>query len=488
MADGKSAEGIDIAFRCGALPDDTVRLISIDGRERLSRLFEFDLVLSREAGPFSDDELDELLTAPCAIALGPKPGDIVHGLLESIELVDSSRDVAARYIARMVPSVWLLTLSRTCRVFQDQTVPQIVEAILSQYGLSNGDDFEILVDGSISREYVVQYQESDWDFIQRWLEHEGLFYWFEHGEETEKLIISDKNDKATPIEDPDVISYRERNNLGTDQVTLWDWNIRHKRVAARVGLVDYNYRTPHVPLFATEVVDDKRGFGSLITYGDHFKDNDAGKVLATRRAERIRSERVVLSGRTDCARFRVGHVFETENHQDPAHDKKYLILGLEHHVGLDADTQGSLRYTARFEAIPFDVQYRPERITPWPRCYGILHAHVEADGAGDYAQLDELGRYKVRLPFDKSDAKGAKASRWIRCAQHFSGAAHGSHFPLRKGAEVLLAHIDGDVDRPIIIGTVPNPHTLSPTTSANATQSVIQTASGIRIELEDLQS
>ena len=146
------------------------------------------------------------------------------------------------------------------------------------------------------------------------------------------------------------------------------------------------------------------------------------------------------------------------------------------------------RYLSRFEAIPFEVQFRPERVTPWPRIHGILHAHIDADTSGDYAQIDELGRYRVRLPFDSSGRQGSSASRWIRLAQPYAGAGYGSHFPLHKGTEVLLAHIDGDPDRPIIVGSVPNPHTISPATSANATQSVVNTASGIRIEMEDLQS
>ncbi|MFO0756817.1 MAG: type VI secretion system tip protein TssI/VgrG [Byssovorax sp.] len=498
MADDKSLEGIQIAFVSGGLPDEIIDLRGVWGRERLSRLFEFDVILSRRAGPFSDDELDELLKAPCALALGPRPGDVVHGLVERVELIDATRNVAARYLARIVPTVWTLTLARSNRIYQDTTIPKMVEDILKMYGLVKGKDFNILITGSApEHEYVVQYEESDWDFIQRWLEHEGYFYWFEHGKDGEKLIIADENADTTPIDDPSAISYRERNNLSTGRIaTVWSWNLLQRRIPARVAVFDYNYRTPNIPLVATADIDTQRGFGSVFFYGEHFKDKAAGKVIAKARAERIQTERRTFTGRTDCSRFRAGHHFELENHYEASFDARYLITSIEHRVGYpvradEGDEGGPLapvRYHAKFEAIPMDVQFRPERVTPWPRIHGILHGHIDADTAGDFAQIDSQGRYKVKLPFDVSGRKGTKSSRWIRMAQPYSGAGYGSHFPLHKGTEVLLAHIDGDPDRPIIVGSVPNPHTVSPSTTTNATQSVIHTASGIRMEMEDNQS
>jgi type VI secretion system secreted protein VgrG len=496
MADDPKLEGVHIQFASGFEMEEPLVLRGVWGRERLGRLFEFDLLLSREAGPLTEDELDSLLKAPCAIALGKRPGDVVHGLLERIELIDSARSVAARYLARVVPNVWLLTLSRTSRVYQNTSIPDLVRAVLGLYGMKEREHFEVRVGRAVKspvREYIVQYQESDWDFLQRWLEHEGFFYWFQHGEKGEKLIVADENEDATAIEDPKAISYRERNNLSTGgAATIWDYGLVQRRIPARVALVDYNYRQPSAPLYASETVDEKRGFGTVFSYGEHFKDAKVGKAMAALRAERFAAERRTYHGRTDCARFRVGHSFELENHFDAAHDGEYLITAVEHRVGwpvhAEGGAEGSQRYTARFEAIPFDVPFRPPRRTPWPRVHGVIHALVDGDTSGDYAELDEQGRYKVRMPYDMAGKKGMKASRWIRMAQPYAGQGYGTHHPLHKGIEVLVAHVDGDPDRPIILSAVPNPRTTSPSTSANATQSVTQTASGIRIEMEDLQS
>ncbi len=499
MADDPKLEGVHIKFASGAMPDDPLVLRGVWGRERISRLFEFDLLLSRETGPLTDDELDELLKAPCAIALGKKKGDVVHGLLERVELIDSARTVAARYLARLVPSVWLLTLSRTSRVYQDTTVPDLVRTVLKLYGLKEGtgenDHFEVRVSGAAKvpkHEYIVQYQESDWDFLQRWLEKEGFFYWFKHGGKTGKLVIADENGDATPIDDPACISYRERNNLSTGGAsTIWDWNLVQRRIPARIALVDYNYRQPSTALFARSEIDEAHGFGTVFDYGDHFKDNDVGGALAKVRAERFSAERRTYSGRTDCARFRVGHRFGLENHHDGAHDGEYLLTAVEHRVGFpvfsDGGSDGSQRYSARFEAIPFGVPFRPARRTPWPRIEGVMHAMIDGDTSGDYAELDDQGRYKVRMPFDMVGKKGSKASRWIRMAQPYAGPGYGMHHPLHKGIEVLVAHLGGDPDRPVIVGAAPNPRTVSPVTSSNSTQSVTQSASGIRIELEDRQ-
>jgi type VI secretion system secreted protein VgrG len=493
MADDEAGRRtIHLGFASAALPaDDEVQLHGVHGREQLSRLYEYELLLVRPAGAFSDAQVDDLLRDRCVITLGDRPGDIVHGLLGSIELLDASRDGVARYLARLVPNVSLLTLGERCAVYQQTTVPDLVRTILKGYGLVEGSHFDVRVTHdakSPEREYLVQYQESDWDFIQRWLEHEGFFYWFNQTKPCEQLVIADANDDTTAIDDPKTLAFRERNVLTATRNTVWDWRRVQRRIPGRIALVDYNYRTPDQILVSTAQVDD-RGFGTSVRYGEHFKDSGEGDALAKLRAERCRTEQRTYYGSTDCSRFRVGHTFELENHFLADEDGTYLITSIEHRVGHGVRGQGEepQPYVADFTAIPIDTPFRPERRTPWPRIYGIMHGHVDADGEGEHAQIDELGRYKVRLPFDSAGPDGLRSSRWIRFAQPYSGAGYGMHHPLHKGTEVLLAFIDGNPDRPIIVGSVPNPATRSPATSANATQSVIQTASGIRVEMEDLQ-
>ncbi len=488
-------EELGLKFVSGACPQDDIRLLGVHGREWLSRLFEYDLLLTRSE-PFSRSELDKLLHAPCAVALGSHAGDVLHGLLADITEIDTAQSKTPRYLARMVPTVWLLTMARTSRVYQNLSVTSLVGQILSRYQLSSPDDFRLEeLQLGPEREYVVQYEETDWDFIQRWLEHEGRYYWFEHGTDAEVLVIADSPDIAPKIEAPVALSYRQRNELWTGgAATVWDFDRRQVRVPARVVVFDYNYRTPAVRLEAMHAVDEASGFGTVFHYNEHFETNDQGAAVAQLRAEHIQCERRTSQGHTDCGRLRVGHVFELQDHPDQERNGEYLVTSLEHEAGYGvrderyAEDEAPLWHVhSQFTAIEAGVPFRPAKQTPRPNIHGIVAGHVASDGVGKYAEIDHQGRYKVAMTFDTADTQGSKVSRWIRMAQQYAGRGHGSSHPLRKGAEVLIAHIGGDPDRPIIVGSVPNAFTVSPTTDTNATQSVIETASGIRIEMEDRQ-
>lgn len=497
MADQR---GVALGFLSPAVQNGALQLIGVQGREELSRLFEFELLLMRHGAPLTLAELEEIVRQPAVLALGQRADDLVHGIITSIEHLDGTRHKLPVYVARLVPQVALLDLGRRSAIYQDVTVADFVGTLLETHGLKPRRHFALMVENtakSPKHEYVVQYQESDWAFISRWLEHEGFFYWFEHRKEGAKLMIADANADASPIGDPVNVSFRERNNLASgSRHTIWDVSVQQRRVAHRVTVVDYNYRRPTDLLVSSEKVD-VGGFGHVFLYGDHFKDKGVGDARARIRAEELAVQRRTMRGTTDCSRFRVGHTFEFENHHISEYDGRYLITGIEHRAGFEVpssrrargadDEERPLDYQARFTAIPIDVPFRPARITPWPRIHGIINGHVEADTAGDYAQIDDQGRYKIKLPFDVGTQQGLSSSRWVRMAQSYAGAGYGQHFPLHKGTEVLIAHVDGDPDRPVVVGSVPNAATPGPVVDANATQSVTQTASGIRIEFEDLQ-
>jgi type VI secretion system secreted protein VgrG len=147
--------------------------------------------------------------------------------------------------------------------------------------------------------------------------------------------------------------------------------------------------------------------------------------------------------------------------------------------------ENELEYSNRFAAVIADAQFRPERVSSKPRFYGALNATVDASGDGQYAEIDDQGRYKIVLPFDRGNNSGGRASRWIRMAQPYAGNDFGMHFPLHKGTEVLISFIDGDPDRPIISGAAPNPDNASPIKASNQTQAMIRTGGGNQIKFED---
>ncbi len=481
----------DYGFATGALPQGDLRLLGFWGVEEISRLSRFELLIRHDPGALSDEQIDALFKAPCGVAMGPEKGDVVRGVVTRVRSIDIPGEPGAHYVVTMEPTASLLTLGRNSRVFQDLTVPEIAASIFTQYGLAPDRDYELRVTGLARKyEFIVQYQESDWDFLQRWFEREGYFYWFEHRGHGDVIAIADDNGAAPRFRANRRIHYGDRNNLGAGRVaSIAGFELDQRRIPSRVVVMDYNYRRPQERIRSSAEVDVKRGFGTVISYGEHPKDSVDGERLAALRAERLRAEQRTFTGTTDSSGLRAGMTFELYNHRDSSWDIPYLTTRIEHRGGAavagtphDKDYEV---YRGELRCLPASVPFRPERLTPWPRIHGFMHGHVAGDSNGTFAEIDEHGRYKVKLTFDTVNRMGRSASRWIRMAQHHAGGGEGTHHPIRKGAEVMIIFLDGDPDRPVILGAVPNMITASPIRDLTETQAVMKTPSGIRVEIED---
>ncbi|MDY6950442.1 MAG: type VI secretion system tip protein TssI/VgrG [Thermodesulfobacteriota bacterium] len=488
------AERKEFRFVSAAEADDTFEVVSFRGAEGISRLYEFDITLSSE-----DPEIDlkEVLQNPATFTVMRADQDDlpIHGVLAQFEQLHEANQ-RIFYRAVLVPRLWQASLYRENQLFLDKTVPDIIEEILSQTGLTT-DDYELRLTGQYAEwEYICQYGETDFDFISRWMEREGIYYYFEQTEEFEKLIITDNSTAHEDVSGMTSIPYSPPSALIPDEEEVVREIIcRQRMLPRRVILRDYNYRRPSLELRGEAEVDSQ-GRGDVYIYGEHFKTTDEGNALAAIRAEEIRCREVIFTGESTAAHLRPGFIFELTEHYRESYNQRGLITEVEHEgsqpaVLLDgleeepAEEEGQLSYVSRFEYIPADVQYRPERQTPKPRFNGTMNARVDATGDGQYAEVDEEGRYKIRLCFDQSDREDARASRWVRMAQPYAGADYGMHFPLHRDTEVLVTFVDGDPDRPIISGSVPNPETASPVNSNNQTQCMLRTGGGNQIRIED---
>lgn len=489
-------------FHSDAVPDETLLVSSISGNEAISRLYEFQLAL---VSTDHDLDLDQIRRAPACLTLltGADSGGgfsaeelPFHGVLTRFEMLDSGPDWA-NYRATLVPRLALLDLTTRSQVFLDQTVVEIVEQVLKDNGLTK-DDYEFRLKGSYPKqEYTVQYQETDLNFVSRQLEHSGLFFFWDQSDNKDKLILSNDSSAAPPIPGGATLNYRPSSGLAAfdDQGTplheeaIQSLVCRQNALPAQVILRDYNYRKPSLELKAEAPVDTKSK-GTVYEYGCHFKDNSEGKELAQVRSEEIKCREVVLSCHSDCRGIRAGHSFELQEHPRSGFNQTYLVTAVFHKgaqplalaPGL-ADSQ--TQYSNEFEAIPGKIPFRPARITPKPTISGTINATIDASGSGEYAEIDDQGRYKVVIPFDLSGRRDGKASRFIRMAQPYAGADMGMHFPLHKGTEVILIHTNGDPDRPIIAAAVPNPETGSPVTGPNQTQCQVKTGGGNHLVIED---
>ncbi len=493
-----------IQFHSGAVPDGTLEVLAVRGAEAISQVFRFDLELVSARG---DIDFDAMLEKPAALLLrhgvpvrGGGAGEQtlkLHGVLSSFEEYEKGMRWV-RYRATLVPALWRLSMYMKCRIFLEKSVPQILEEVLKEAGLT-GQDYEIKAAGRSypKREYVVQYQESDLNFIQRLCEHEGIFYYFEHRGEAEKVVFGDAPEVFLPIQGGSTIPYRPvgtaRDSGGEEgwfePESINAWSCRQSVVAAEVVLKDYNYQTPSVDLKVSTPVESRAAFGAFYEYGNHYKDAGEGKTYARLRADEIACRRRIFSGRGDAKAFRAGSKFTLEDHYRGDFNGEYLITELHHDASQPIEyvpsTGVSLDYGNEFSCVPASVTFRPRRVTPRPRVSGTVYAKVDASGGGEYAEIDDQGRYKVQVPFDLSGRSGGKASRYVRMAQPYAGGGMGMHFPLHKGTEVILTHANGDPDRPLISGAVPNPETSAPVQGGNATQCKIDTGGGTKITVED---
>ncbi len=486
----------------GAVEDGTLQVAAFHGVEGMSTLFRIELELMSGK---ADLDGETILAAdawlgikqPTVLASGKRGVQLlqIHGVLANFEQ-HGKGDEGVRYRAMLVPRLWRLSLTSQSRIFQDLTVVEIVEQVLKDHGFEP-EDFEFRAKGRTypKREYVVQYQESDLAFISRLLEHDGIFYFFEHSEKRTTVVFGDQPDACTKVSGAASFIYRKqvggtRKEDALVEESVFELTMQQRPVTAQVVLGDYNYRSPDAPMFPTAEVSSPAAFGHQYEYGDHFKDDDEGKALAGVRGEEIACRKRLFRGVSDARGFRAGGVFSLAEHYRGDVNIDQLLIEVNHQgsqgfAKADADDHPTAAYINDFTAIPANVVFRPKRVTPKPAVMGTLIAKVDAAGDGQYAEVDDQGRYKLKFTFDRSDKKDGKASRFVRMAQPYAGDDMGMHFPLHKGTEVIVTHVNGDPDRPLIAASVPNPKTGSKVTGSNQSQSMIRSGGGNSITMED---
>ncbi len=486
-------------FHSGAVDDGVLLVAAFTGHDRMSAPFHFELDLRSARADLDGAALlsaDSWLAIqqPTLLAGSGKRGVQllkIHGVLASFEQLGRDDDFV-HYRAVLVPHLWRLSLTHQSRIFQDLSVQDIVAQVLAKHGITD-HEFNQCDKGQVVREHVVQYRESDLDFINRLLEHVGIFYCVEHGEQGSKIVFGSCPESCRKLPGSGGLTFRP--NIGAADGRLvadsvQTLAIRHQPVPEKVVVGDWNYRTPDDPLFSEQAVDAPAVFGSQYEHGDHFKDDDEGLELAKVRAEELAWRKLVYHGTSDARGLRAGVVFTLSDHYRGDANTDHLVVEIRYTGSqgfIDADSSEPMEasYVNDFTSIPAAVPFRPQRATPKPVIPGTITARVDAAGDGQYAELDDQGRYKLKFAFDRSDLQDGKASRFVRMAQPYAGDDMGMHFPLHKGTEVLVTHVNGDPDRPVIASAVPNPQTGSKVSGSNQSQSMIKSGGGNSVTMED---
>jgi type VI secretion system secreted protein VgrG len=481
----------ELYFHTGALDSGAFRLVRMHGFEAIGHLYEFELELElHDDEPLDLESVESVLRAPALLGFAEE-GTLEHpwhGILREMELFDAHEGHAPRYRAVMVPSLWYLTQTVRTRIFLEKSVPEIVRTVLGDHGFRVGEHYEMsLRDSYATREYVLQYAESDYDFIARLFEHEGIFFFFDQRPDGEVMIVGDNNAVFDLLEGRRTIPFDPRDAVTVAGGAIHRVSRRYCVVPQHLVMREYHPDQPRSPRQTDAVIHD-RGFGLVMMHGQNALDDNEQKRLSTVRAEERAIDRHMHQAVSSVRGLRCGHRFQLEGHTfGELVDAELAVVAIRHAAtpGLRGAGEAGEPYGSELDLVPVGVPFRTHRSTPRPRIDGVIHAKIDGEMPGVPAPLDEEGRYKVLLPFDVAGEVGGRASTWMRMTQAFSGPAYGMHFPLHVGADVLVAHVEGDPDRPVLLGALPTPEALSPVVRDNATQAVVRSKANIVIELED---
>lgn len=487
-----------------SIPADT-QVVGFRGEEGISRPYRievFFLVAEAELASFSPAAL---LGARAALSIHHADGEVRRtfcGAWSSVSLVRAVSGGRALYRGVLSPALWRLSLTERSRIFVHQTLPDIVEAVLHGAGFG-AEDFTFELenrDRYLALDHVCQYRESDLDFLARRLEHDGLYYFFRHAADgkAETLVITDSLSFLDAY-DPSPVYFLEdelddAGNIPDAEEGLSAISCEYRATSAGAQVYGYNPLAPAAVLFGEApnglTRDLQRSWTLARTPAESTDDSER---LAVVRAGEIAARATVVEARGRVFTAAAGFRLTVADHA--LLDGDYLVTALSFR-GCDFTANEALTRALGFgrevfevtlEAIPATTQFRPARVTPRPRVHGFELGVVRGPVESDYAQLDEHGRYLVRLMFEGVDPGARAPSTRLRMLQPHGGASgEGFHFPLRNGTEVLVSFVGGDPDAPVIAGVAPNPQTASPVTSDNHTQNVLQTGGGSRLQIEDL--
>lgn len=382
------------------------------------------------------------------------------------------------YQATIVPFAASMRNRKNSRIFQKKTIKEIFADLFGQHNVAFSDKTSKTYP---KYEYCVQYQESDFDFIQRLLQQEGIFYFFEHTNSNHTLVLAD-DITAYEVCDEAKVVY-STGHLSESHVSRWQGGL--SIAPGSFKRVGYDFKQPSRypdgeqanPELPTQSVSE------IFEYTGEQECHPRAANLASVQLESLQRDMKLSSGRSDCRSFTVGKLFSFKKHEDPRLEgKTFVITSMMTSITVpnqSGSQQSSVEevYSNHFECVPKDIPYRAQINKKKPVINGVQTAIVTGDSA-DEIMIDQYGRVKVQFDWDREGKKDSKSSCWIRVAQNWAGKKWGAFFFPRVGQEVLVDFINGDPDQPIISGAVYNADLMPPyALPGEKTQSGIKTRS-----------
>ncbi len=378
------------------------------------------------------------------------------------------------YAAEIRPWPWLLTIGSENRVFQNMKTEDIVKEVCDKAGFS---DVAVSLSGNYEpREYCVQYRESNFDFLCRLMEEDGIYYYFDHSGAGEKLVLADSVSAHT---NGGTVPFTIANQVGEKQAdsnSIFEFAEVGRVVTGKVSLFDYEMTTPGADLkVISALASGSHSYNAVERYEarGHYKVADKGEVQARAGVERYAAEAKRYSGVSNSAVITTGAIFTLDHTERPAVSGAYLVVGVTHYLQFDPGYQDEapeslnrhverIKYPAEigifeteFEVQRDSVQFRPPRETAWPEVPSLLTAIVTGP-SGEEIYTDEYGRIKVQFPWDREGKNDDKTSCWMRSVVPWAGKEWGMFSVPRIGMEVIIQFERGNIDRPYCTGMVYN--------------------------------
>lgn len=437
------------------LPEDTLLLEAFEAEEGLSRPYLYTLDLLSE-----DPEVDpaKLLRKPVLVSIVTEPEQdpfLTHGLIRSFVQLEMAEGLA-RYRAEVVPAFWFLTQTVDCKIFQNMTVLEIVADVLENAGSVGAVKHLNRCSRSYpKREFCVQYRESAFNFVSRLLEDEGIFYWFEHTQNDHTLVLADGHTTFKPL--PQYQALRMDPKGAPGEQVVRSFVHEHGVGSYEVMLLDYDPLQPSLKLDGTERGSDVQ-IDPVFDYPGLFTEKNDGEYLARVELERREKGRHRVTGTSSVRGLRSGFVVETEGHFRDSSNRSYYLDRIRHsaHSGaFRAWNEAGFHYSNEFTAFPDDLPFRADRAARRPLVRGTQTAMVVGK-KGEEVWVDEHGRVKVQFHWDKYGKNDENSSCWIRVSTQTAGKNWGHIEIPRIGHEVIVDFLEGNPDRPIIVGSVYN--------------------------------
>jgi type VI secretion system secreted protein VgrG len=446
-----------------------LEIAGVSGEMALSRSFELRVeAFVRDAPPATTDLLGQRYEL--VLRDTHEASMTVRGFVVSVERRATGTVGGGRFSLGLGSPVAPLLVGRDSRVFQEKSAVDVVKDVLDKGGVT---DVEWRTSASYPpRPYIAQHRESDWDFVERLLVEEGVYYWFEHGDDATVLVLGDDSTQAADLEGGARLPFHDDTHMRATGDTVLRVKRRTAVVHDAVRLRDYNFEKPRLEL------DEKAGDGSREVYDfpGRFAAPADGARLAKVRLEGLRARRVVITGEASTMRLRVGQIFELTDHPVEAMNGRLLVVSIayeasEARAGAAAAHEG-LHMT--WTAIPESTAYRASRSGPVTRDPAGPQTGVVVGPPGEELHADGAGRVRVQHYWDREGKRDDKASTWMRVGQFPLG---GSMIVPRVGWDVLVHHHEGDIDAPYVSthlydGQFPVPYALP----ANKTRTAWQTA------------